>query len=113
MCNSGSGDVCDSPYKESLQFKNLGLDTISAYIDLQQVGNLQNNVLYIHQENREQNAITTQLQLQAANSNLTVANASLQTPGIPPSSLMTFLLAKPDIQGVVLTEHSAQYTNPY
>ena len=34
-------------------------------------------------------------------------------PGIPPASLSSFLRVKPLIQGVVLAEHSAAFTNPY
>ena len=32
-------------------------------------------------------------------------------PGIPPSSLMTFLQARSDIPGVVITDYETQYSN--
>lgn len=42
-----------------------------------------------------------------------VAPASSSNPGIPPSSLMSFLRIKPSIAGVVLTEFDRSYSNPY
>ena len=42
-----------------------------------------------------------------------VAKASLSNPGIPPSSLMAWLKAKPAIQGAVLAGFDSQYTNPH
>ena len=44
---------------------------------------------------------------------VTVEPADADNPGIPPASLSSFLRVKPSIQGVVLAEHSAAFTNPY
>lgn len=43
--------------------------------------------------------------------NLTAASAG--NPGVPPSSLFSFLRAKPSIAGVVITEFDSQMINPY
>ncbi|GFH13456.1 nicastrin, partial [Haematococcus lacustris] len=43
--------------------------------------------------------------------NLTTASAG--NPGVPPSSLFSFLRAKPSIAGVVITEFDRQMINPY
>lgn len=42
-----------------------------------------------------------------------VTEASASNPGIPPSSLMSFLRVKPSIQGVVLTEFDKAFTNHF
>eukprot|EP00882_Tetradesmus_deserticola_P034108 GHRQ01039023.1.p1 GENE.GHRQ01039023.1~~GHRQ01039023.1.p1 ORF type:complete len:247 (+),score=90.49 GHRQ01039023.1:183-923(+) len=44
---------------------------------------------------------------------LDVLPASTSNPGIPPSSLMSFLRVKPSIQGVVLAEFDDGFINPY
>ena len=41
-----------------------------------------------------------------------VSPASSSNPGVPPSSLMSFLRVKPAVQGVVLTEFDREYSNP-
>ncbi len=42
-----------------------------------------------------------------------VQPAAASNPGIPPSSLSSFLRVKPSLPGVVLAEHQGPYTNPY
>ena len=42
-----------------------------------------------------------------------VTQASTSNPGIPPSSLMSFLRVNKSIQGVVLTEFDTAFSNPY
>ena len=44
---------------------------------------------------------------------VTAETASEETPGIPPSSLMSLLRAKPAIAGVVLADFDAVFTNTY
>lgn len=42
-----------------------------------------------------------------------VSPASSSNPGVPPSSLMSFLRVKPSVQGAVLAEFDRAYSNPY
>lgn len=42
-----------------------------------------------------------------------VSEASGRNPGIPPSSLMSFLRVKPSIAGVVLGDFNTHFTNPF
>lgn len=42
-----------------------------------------------------------------------VQPSAASNPGIPPSSLSSFLRVKPSLPGVVLAEHSGPFTNPY
>jgi nicastrin len=42
-----------------------------------------------------------------------VQAASAGNPGIPPSSLMSFLRLNASVQGLVLTEFDTAFTNPY
>lgn len=50
---------------------------------------------------------------EAAAANVDVRAASASTPGVPPSSLMSFLRINASIQGVVLTEFDREFNNPY
>lgn len=42
-----------------------------------------------------------------------VSEASSHNPGIPPSSLMSFLRVKPSISGVVLEEFNTHFISPF
>jgi len=42
-----------------------------------------------------------------------VEEASAGNPGIPPSSLMAFLRARPAVAGVVLADHDGHFSTPY
>ncbi len=42
-----------------------------------------------------------------------ISEASGHNPGIPPSSLMSFLRVKPGIAGVVLEEFNTHFINPF
>ncbi|GFR49894.1 hypothetical protein Agub_g11998 [Astrephomene gubernaculifera] len=44
---------------------------------------------------------------------VSVQSASAANPGIPPSSLMSFLRVKPSIAGAVLSDFDSAFTNPY
>lgn len=46
-------------------------------------------------------------------SQISVKPADAGNPGIPPSSLMSFLRLNSSLQGVVLTEFDQSFTNPY
>ncbi|KAF8060585.1 zinc finger CCCH domain-containing protein 40 [Scenedesmus sp. PABB004] len=50
---------------------------------------------------------------EAAVAQVKVRGASPANPGIPPSSLMSFLRAKPAIEGVVLAEFDEGFVNPF
>jgi nicastrin len=75
-------------------------------------------VYYMHQEksqnpsNNITNALQNAIDGYLLNVDLQMAD-STTTPGIPPSSLMSFLKAKPDITGVVLADHNTVYNNEY
>ena len=45
--------------------------------------------------------------------NVSMSKASASNPGIPPSSLMSFLRHKPSIQGVVIEEFDRDFSNAY
>lgn len=44
---------------------------------------------------------------------IALRRANAQTPGIPPSSLSSFLRANSSISGVVLTEFDEKYSNQF
>jgi len=119
QCQSpGSDDGCSNPYRYSLEFQHIKIDNIVAIIELNQVGNLFHNnpdtaTVYVHQEPGGTNQLLQLLSSATTGLNIVVQPASSTNPGIPPSSLMSFLAQKPSLNGVVLAEHYAQYTNNF
>jgi nicastrin len=113
--------ACLQPYYPSLEFLKLSLSKIRAIIELKQVGNRQNDgrkQLYVHQNRHDQSNSVVRTVFAAAatmSGQLSVSMASNQTPGIPPSSLTQFISAQSDFEsrGVVITDHFAEYINPF
>eukprot|EP00879_Flechtneria_rotunda_P021871 GHRR01023066.1.p1 GENE.GHRR01023066.1~~GHRR01023066.1.p1 ORF type:complete len:604 (+),score=189.04 GHRR01023066.1:381-2192(+) len=58
-------------------------------------------------------ALTAAAAEEASVAQVDVQAAHASNPGIPPSSLMSFLRINPSIQGLVLTEFDQAFTNPY
>jgi nicastrin len=118
-------DRCNEPPTPTLAFQNIKLDKISAIIELNQVGQLppsdtnNRSQIFIHWEKPNQSS--NQADLLAAlstvrnkvNSTVDLRYASANTPGIPPSSLMSFVANNPNQAGVVLTGFDRNYTNKY
>ncbi|KAL6064703.1 Nicastrin [Balamuthia mandrillaris] len=116
-CEEADGqDACKHPLKNSLEFRNISLDRISAIIEIDQVALMSTSdpVLYVHREpdNPNQSLLST-LQSVSQTCNLTLRNA-FETPfEIPPASLNSFLRANSSIPGVVLADYSTQYKNRF
>ncbi|KAF6250532.1 Nicastrin-domain-containing protein [Scenedesmus sp. NREL 46B-D3] len=58
-------------------------------------------------------ALQAAARAEAGAAEIDVLPASASNPGIPPSSLMSFLRVKPSIQGLVLAEFDDGFSNPY
>eukprot|EP00878_Enallax_costatus_P016016 GHUV01016792.1.p1 GENE.GHUV01016792.1~~GHUV01016792.1.p1 ORF type:complete len:668 (+),score=142.24 GHUV01016792.1:770-2773(+) len=58
-------------------------------------------------------ALTAAAQGESSAAEVSIQAASASNPGIPPSSLMSFLRYNRSIQGVVLAEFDTGFTNPY
>lgn len=123
-CKKQTDDGCSDPPAPTLAFQNIKLDKITAIIELNQVGQLpittgNRSQVYIHWEKTNQAKGQTDLMNALHAVGTKYANgvelrfASLDTPGIPPSSLMSFVANNPLQAGVVLTEFDRNYTNPY
>lgn len=128
-----SDHSCVEPFKSSLAFQNIKLDQISTVVELNQIGkyiecHLQginwvtgamSSTLYIHQDSNEPLPLVETLMSVSETSTgvntvfQSVDNVAKGLPGIPPSSLMTFLQANAKIDGVVITDYETQYRNPY
>lgn len=115
-CNtvSSSGTGCSSPYKPDLQFRNLSLPLLDGVIELNQVAQ-HSGTVYLHRQ-KDGNALTDAI-INTLSSipgdGLLVANASASTPGVPPSSLQSFLKTNANTPGVVITDYAATYSNLY
>jgi nicastrin len=72
--------------------------------------------LFVHLESDQKSAdeITQFFGILKQNGqDITVSYAADTTPGIPPSSLMSFIQSEKTLVGVVLAEYNEQYTNKY
>jgi nicastrin len=109
-----ANNMCNEPYKPDLSFENIKLQNIMAAIELNQIGltSTTSPALFIHQQSTKYNSVSSLLQSVAQDTPLEFkpVNNSVQ-PGIPPSSLMSFLVANPDLLSVVVTDHEMEYTN--
>lgn len=116
-CQKKSGDnACAEPYKYSLAFTNMSLSRIAALLEAKQVGAAQADQLYFHTEagqvgNPADILATLQEVAQEIQIQASVYPAGAQ--GIPPSSTHSFLLARPEIPAVVVTDHAATYANTF
>lgn len=103
----------------------LNLTNIAMFIELGQISTLgraagQNTTtLFCHQHNPSSNDVVNR---QVVDSFISTMNENGESLGLkfnrslnslPPSSLQTFLAARRDLPGVVLTDHGSQYLNNY
>jgi len=106
-------------------FQSLSLDNIREVIEVRQVGARQQrdqtHKLFVHQHyhNFASESVETVISA-SAGLNTTVTTASMRTPGLPPSSVFTFLNAavasgKTTLANsmVVIADHDEHYSNPY
>lgn len=110
----------------------LDLSLIEQVVEVGQVGTLQRPTpssgavsqqqqLFVHSQKGGSfgdastivSALSAAAQQEAATAQVTVTEATASNPGIPPSSLMSFLRVKPSIRGVVLTEFDSAFINPF
>mmetsp|Transcript_423 Transcript_423/g.1083 ORF Transcript_423/g.1083 Transcript_423/m.1083 type:complete len:756 (+) Transcript_423:101-2368(+) len=102
----------------------LHLDDVDQVIELGSIGRAfdassQSTKLFAHSQPPTGwgNASSLIDELQSAShttpSKIDIHKASSSNPGIPPSSLFSFLRAKPSIAGVLLAEFDRQFINPY
>eukprot|EP00026_Physarum_polycephalum_P004777 Phypoly_transcript_04801.p1 GENE.Phypoly_transcript_04801~~Phypoly_transcript_04801.p1 ORF type:complete len:648 (+),score=53.03 Phypoly_transcript_04801:66-2009(+) len=109
-----STNTCNKPYKPDLSFQNITLQNIISAIEFNQIG-LTSSIapaLFIHQETTGPNSVSSLLQSVSTGTPLEFKPVNnVEQPGIPPSSMMSFLAAKPNLPGVVVTDHEIQYTN--
>jgi len=109
-----STSSCTEPYKPDLAFQDIKLENIIAAIEFNQIG-LTSKVapaLFIHQQTRNYDSVSNLLKLVSTGGDVEFRPVNnTEQPGIPPSSLMSFLVANPNLPGVVVTDHEEQYTN--
>lgn len=119
--NDPSKPSCSMPYKPSLRFQQLNVSRIRRALELKQVAMGLSSTVYTHFErnNSASAAFASEIAslgwptptLDAAVP--AVQNASADTPGIPPSSMQTFVGALPATPAVVLTDHAGAYVNKF
>ena len=84
--------------------KNLGIDKITAVIELGQLGGQE---LYLHANNDKNNPLIDALKKTFELNNFTLDNS------VPPASIQSFLSVKSNLTAVVLATHGEQFTNKY
>eukprot|EP01113_Clastostelium_recurvatum_P029286 TRINITY_DN3531_c0_g1_i6.p1 TRINITY_DN3531_c0_g1~~TRINITY_DN3531_c0_g1_i6.p1 ORF type:complete len:715 (-),score=165.08 TRINITY_DN3531_c0_g1_i6:47-2191(-) len=114
---------CTTPFKSSLEFTKIKLGSILSMIELNQIGHpvMANGqpTLYLHQEKDGESDTLSQKLMQVSNNHnagspvaFTPVSRTSPTPGVPPSSTMSFL-SKSKIPAIVITDHEEAYTNKY
>lgn len=98
-----------------MSFSDIDFDKIDRYLDLNQLG--LNSTVFMHRQhddNNETNAFIDDIKTISQWSGMPAANeAAMDTPGVPPSSAISFLAARPKLPTVVLTDHYREYANKY
>lgn len=102
---------CQLPLRYDMYFQNLSLNDFSTIVEVKSVGLAENgNNIYAHTQKTEKSKQFVQ-RLAKVPTTLKVQEADSSTPGVPPSSTMSFLRVKKDIQHVVFAGHKGQYIN--
>ena len=106
---------CAEPLYQNLDFEGLKFEQITHVIELKQVGSKSAAGLYVHQHNHDLTTDLARIVTSPIMDKITLFPASNATPGIPPSSSMTFLKQNPALipNNVVITDHGALYANKY
>lgn len=100
-------------------FVDYGLTTssIKQVLEVGSVGQASQSTFFAHKQATAASASTQQilesLRLSAAATSSTVKLANAANPGIPPSSLMTFVHNDPSVAGVVLEEFDTAFSNKF
>eukprot|EP01097_Dermamoeba_algensis_P003523 TRINITY_DN2436_c0_g1_i1.p1 TRINITY_DN2436_c0_g1~~TRINITY_DN2436_c0_g1_i1.p1 ORF type:complete len:667 (-),score=79.98 TRINITY_DN2436_c0_g1_i1:247-2247(-) len=98
---------CRNPWRISLDFSNLNLEDLELMVDVTQIGAASS--LYVHQEGKGGEELVSAFLNMSGSASVKRATQS----ELPPSSLMSFLRVKPNLVGVALADHDAQYSNRY
>ncbi|XP_015432196.1 PREDICTED: nicastrin [Dufourea novaeangliae] len=81
---------------------NLKFDDIKSVIEF---GQLNKGNMYLHSNNGRNNAMINKLRI--------ALNATILEDSVPPTSIQSFLKAKPDLTAVVISNHEKQFENRY
>ncbi|PVD27737.1 hypothetical protein C0Q70_12909 [Pomacea canaliculata] len=105
------------PSSATTAIQKINLTHIHQFIELNQVGlRSDNNSLWLHVDEKVINETKSLIQMlkdvSTPNATLTEADPSGKQQ-LPPASLQQFLLKRPDIPSVVITDHQHEYTNRY
>ncbi|XP_024365272.1 nicastrin isoform X1 [Physcomitrium patens] len=98
-------------------FADYGLTSIHQILEVGSVGQASEATFFVHKQATAAAVDTQQiidaLYLSASSTDSTVKLANEDNPGIPPSSLMTFVHNDPTVAGVVIEEFDTAFTNKY
>lgn len=110
--DSDNSDACSIPYRAYMGFKNITLDDFDTVIELQSIGLYNDSSkLFAHSE-KEVNAEFLSNVTSVNYSGVSISQADSDLPGVPPSSMNSFLKYKNrTFNHVVLTGFNRQYVN--
>lgn len=94
----------------------IGLQHIGPFIELSQLNKpAEGQPLYVHrlEDSSETKNLIKILQRNGNALGIPISDKLPPSKNLPPASLQTFLAERPDIPGLVLTEHASQYSNNY
>lgn len=103
-CQKRDGNTCLQPYRLDFGFESVSPDDFGTVIEVKSVAKAKN--LYVH---TNRNGKGLNISLPATDSTLSVEMADQSLPGIPPSSVNTFIKKFPDIEHAVLTSYKGKF----
>ena len=130
VCDTVHGSGCERPFQFDLDFARLNLGNLKTIVDVRQVGYKSpqdpSPVLYAHIDSSAPGSHSSRAFQSSLNEMGALPASPLpihpgKTPGsadplqssLPPSSLNGLSVFFPDVAGVVLTQHQAEFVNPY
>lgn len=103
-CQKRDGNTCLQPYRLDYGFQRVSPEDFGTVIEIKSVANAEN--LYVH---TNRNGKGLQITLPATDDTLSVEMADQSLPGVPPSSVNTFINKFPNIEHAVLTSYKGTF----
>lgn len=104
VCKKKDGNTCVLPYRLDFGFERISPDDFGTVIEIKSVAEAQS--LYVHTNH---NGKGLDITYPATTDTLSVEKADESLPGVPPSSVNSFLKKFPNIEHAVLTSYKGKF----
>lgn len=112
MYNGESGSYCKEPLRVNLDFQNMSTQEIETVIEVKNVGLKEDETKVFAHSMRNDESVNLINDIKTkVTAPLTIEEASSDTPGIPPSSMNSFVKINKTIGHIVFTGHKREFIN--